>query len=146
MVDDTGKSIKATLWGETAENFDKSKVGSLIAVKSAQLGAFNGKSLSFGQGADISYDNNSDERCKELSKWWFENGNQSDFQNLSSSQGAGSSRASEWKHMVEVGPEQIANRGNDPLWFTSKATSEYIHDTVGIIISVSVTFIAKEKN
>ena len=127
LVDDTGKSIKATLWGDRAENFDKSKIGSLIAVKSASLGSFNGKSLSFGQGCDISYDNNSDERCRQLSQWWFENGNQSDFQNLSISQGAGGSRTDDWKVMGDFSAEQMTLRDSDaPVWFTSKATSKYI--------------------
>jgi replication factor A1 len=123
LCDDTGKTIKATLWGDMAEGFDMSKVGSCIAVKAASLGSFNGKSISIGGQSDVNFDLHEDPRSGELMKWWANNGTAQNFTALSSSQGGGA-RADNWKRLADVNAADLI--GSDPVYFTSKGTITYV--------------------
>ena len=69
IVDNTKTQISLTLWGETAKSFDHSKyVGEIIAVKGAQLGTFNGRSLSasFTSIIEFQIDQNGDEYAQKV--------------------------------------------------------------------------------
>ena len=121
LCDDTGKTIKATLWGEMAEGFDMNRVGSCMAVKAALLGSFRGKSISIGGQSDVNYDLRGDPRSEELIKWWADTGMTQQFTTLSNSQD-GCVRSDIWKRLSEVNADMI---GSDPVYFTSKGTSKY---------------------
>ena len=68
-MDNTKTQISLTLWGENAQNFDHSKyLGEIIAVKGAQLGTFNGRSLSAGFNSIIAFqiDQQGDEYAQKV--------------------------------------------------------------------------------
>ena len=69
IVDNTKTQISLTLWGDNAQNFDHSKyVGEIVAVKGAQLGTFNGRSLSasFSSIIEFQIDQNGDEYAQKV--------------------------------------------------------------------------------
>lgn len=69
IVDDTKTQISLTLWGDNAQNFDHSKyVGEIVAVKGAQLGTFNGRSLSasFNSITEFQIDQIGDEYAQKV--------------------------------------------------------------------------------
>ena len=69
IVDDTKTQISLTLWGDNAQKFDHSKyVGEIVAVKGAQLGTFNGRSLSasFSSIIEFQIDQNGDEYAQKV--------------------------------------------------------------------------------
>ena len=55
LVDDSSRSVKCTLWGDEAQNFDQMNVGSVVALKGASLSDFGGRSISVGQATDIAW-------------------------------------------------------------------------------------------
>ena len=68
-MDDTKTQIALALWGENAQNFDHSKyIGEIIAVKWAELGTFNGRSLSasFRSIIEFQIDQNGDEYAQKV--------------------------------------------------------------------------------
>ena len=127
MVDDSGRSIQCTLWGEQATSFDESNVGSVIALKGASLSDFNGKTLSIGRDTDVAWNLREEKRAQQLKDWWANTGGTGTFQQMSqSSQGAsgGGGRVSEWKKLGSINPVTVgAVPDNKPLFFNSKATS-----------------------
>ena len=69
IVDNSKTQISLTLWGDLAKNFDHSQyVGEIIAVKGAQLGTFNGRSLSASFQSIVSFqiDQQGDEYAKKV--------------------------------------------------------------------------------
>ena len=69
IVDNTKTQISLTLWGDTAKNFDHSQyVGEIVAVKGAQLGTFNGRSLSasFTSIIEFQIDQKGDEYAQKV--------------------------------------------------------------------------------
>jgi len=55
LVDDSMKTVKCTLWGDNALNFDKNNIGAVVALKSAVVGDYGGRSLSLGREGEINY-------------------------------------------------------------------------------------------
>ena len=69
IVDNTKTQISLALWGDEAQNFDHSKyIGEIIAVKGADLGTFNGRSLSasFNSIIEFQIDQNGDEYARKV--------------------------------------------------------------------------------
>ena len=69
IVDNSKTQITLTLWGDLAQNFDHSQyVGEIIAVKGAQLGTFNGRSLSASFQSVVAFqiDQQGDEYAKKV--------------------------------------------------------------------------------
>ena len=66
LVDDSMKSVKCTLWGDLALNFDMNQVGRVVALKDASVGDFGGRSLSLGRNGEVDF-NPEDERATQVS-------------------------------------------------------------------------------
>ena len=139
IVDNTRTQISLTLWGETAKSFDHSKyVGEIVAVKGAQLGTFNGRSLSasFTSIIEFQIDQNGDEYAQkvqcmtypwveikylyQLMNWYNDEGNSESFKTITTSGGGSGGGATEWKLLNNINADcQSAGKA---LFFVSKCT------------------------
>lgn len=68
LIDDSGKTIKLTLWGNDAEKFQHPP-GTVVGVKGARLSNFNGLSLSATRSAVI-YTDPDEQRAHKLKGWY----------------------------------------------------------------------------
>lgn len=125
IVDNSKTQISLTLWGDNAQNFDQNHVGEIVAVKGAQLGTFNGRSLSASFSSIISFqiDQTGDEYAQKLMNWYNNEGNSESFKTITSSQGTGGG-ATEWKLLNNVNAD--CQSAGKPLYFVSKCTVTYI--------------------
>lgn len=98
LIDDSGKTIKLTLWGNDAEKFQHPK-GTVVGVKGARLSDFNGLSLSATRAAVV-YTDPDEPRAHRLKGWYQATGASdvkhesvsNDVQDGGSSQGQSSPR------------------------------------------------------
>ena len=60
-------SVKCTLWGATAQNFNLDLVGQPVAIKEAYVGDYGGKNVSVGRGGEIMFAFRDDARAQEVS-------------------------------------------------------------------------------
>jgi len=128
LVDDSGRSIQCTMWGDDAVAFEEANVGSVIALKGASMGDYQGKSLSIGRDTDVAWNLREEKRAQQLKDWWANTGGTSTFESMSQGQsGAGGGRQSDWKNLGAINPHVVgAVPDNKPLYFNSKATITYI--------------------
>jgi len=127
IVDNTKTQISLTLWGDNAQNFDQSKyVGEIIAVKGAQLGTFNGRSLSasFNSIIEFQIDQNGDEYAQKLMNWYNEEGNSESFKTITSGGGASGGSNTEWKLLNNINAD--CQSAGKPIYFNSKCTVTYV--------------------
>lgn len=66
MVDDSMSTVKCTLWGDAAINFEMTNVGKVVALKDAVVGDFGGRSLSMGRNGEIAYGFKDDVRAETV--------------------------------------------------------------------------------
>lgn len=78
LVDDTGYSIRATLWGETATKFEV-KPDTVIALKGAKVNDFNGRSLSLLNSSSVIPSPDIPESYL-MQGWYMSNGKNQQFQ------------------------------------------------------------------
>lgn len=78
LVDDTGYSIRATLWGDKATQFDTNP-GTVIAIKGAKVNDFNGRSLSLLNSSSLIPSPDIPE-SHLMSGWYDSKGKNQDFQ------------------------------------------------------------------
>ncbi|KAF5098687.1 hypothetical protein D0Z00_001940 [Geotrichum galactomycetum] len=78
IVDDTGFSIRATLWGEKATEFN-TKPATVIAIKGAKINDFNGRSLSLLNSSSLIISPDIPE-SHLMSGWYDSNGKGQSFQ------------------------------------------------------------------
>ena len=146
IVDDTKTQIALALWGENAQNFDHSKyIGEIIAVKWAELGTFNGRSLSasFRSIIEFQIDQNGDEYAQkvqsaqrvmayfwveinyfyQLMNWYNNEGNSESFKTITSSGGGSGGGATEWKLLNNINAD--CQSAGKPLFFVSKCTGKF---------------------
>jgi len=129
LVDDSSRSVKCTLWGDEANNFDQMNVGSVVALKGASLSDFGGRSISVGQATDIAWGLRDDKRAEQLQDWWASTGGEGTFTPYGQGGSAGGSGggSNEWKFLNQVNPVAISQAGDGkPMYFTTKATVTFI--------------------
>lgn len=120
MVDDTGYSVRVTIWGKTASSFD-AQPESVVAFKGTKVSDFNGKSLSLLSSGTISVD--PDIPDAHRLKGWYDSAGRNDtfatHQNLASV-GAATGRKDEIKTIAQVKEENLGV--DDQAYYTIKAT------------------------
>lgn len=120
VVDDTGFSIRVTIWGKTAGNFEAQEE-SVIAFKGTKVSDFGGKSLSLLSSGTMSV--NPDIPDSHRLKGWYDsagrNGNFATHQNMSSLAGA-TGRKDEMKTISQVKEENLGMEGD--AYYSIKAT------------------------
>lgn len=67
MVDNSGYSVRVTLWGKQAENWQETDSG-IFAFKGAKVGDFGGRTLSMGVQSSLS-ENPDITEAHELRGW-----------------------------------------------------------------------------
>ncbi|KAK3301326.1 uncharacterized protein B0H64DRAFT_429213 [Chaetomium fimeti] len=121
LVDDTGYSVRVTIWGKTATEFDTSEE-SVVAFKGMRVSDFGGRSLSLLSSGTMAVDPDIPEAHK-LKGWYESQGKRDTFathENLSSL-GAAAGQKDALKLIAQIKSE---NLGVDDtvVYFTTKAT------------------------
>eukprot|EP00054_Salpingoeca_dolichothecata_P016813 m.99184 g.99184 ORF g.99184 m.99184 type:complete len:529 (+) comp22156_c0_seq1:804-2390(+) len=116
-------TIKLTLWGESAQDFEKAggKEGSIIALKSGRLSEFNGRTLSANTSSTVLINPDIPE-ARKLHEWYQREGKTSTETPLSVRGATSSIRR--WLCELENG---TLGSGEKPDYFETKATISYIN-------------------
>ncbi|CAK9301248.1 unnamed protein product [Gordionus sp. m RMFG-2023] len=133
IADQTMTSINLTMWGADAENLVLPPVGGgeeklVIAVKSARLTDFNGRSLSLTLSSSYQIDPDISE-CAKLKEWYMTQGHlmKSSIVHASESNIMGSSVngvSTDWKFLHQIKDENLG-QGDKPDYLMVKATVEF---------------------
>jgi replication factor A1 len=123
LVDDSGYSVKLTIWGKTATKFD-AMPESIVAFKGAKVSDFNGKSLSLLSSGSMSIDPDIAEAYK-LKGWYDSQGRSETFASHTGSAGAAGGRNNQLKTVSQVKDENLGMNEKDD-YFDVKATIVFI--------------------
>jgi len=133
LLDNTAYSIEVTLWGELAKA-ENIEVGSVVAIRAARVGTFNGKSLSTSASSQVRVSPDTPDAVK-LATWYKENSSTSSIVPISDGSNSmgggegGQSRDETVKTLSAVQTEQLG-MGTQPDYFTCVACITNIkHDT-----------------
>ncbi|KAL1836274.1 hypothetical protein VTJ49DRAFT_5373 [Mycothermus thermophilus] len=124
LVDDTGYSVRVTIWGRTATEFDAAPE-SVLAFKGTRVGEFGGnKTLSLLSSGTMSVDPDIPEAHK-IKGWYEAGGRNSEFAtHKSTSLGAATGRRDDIKTAAQVKEEHLGV--DNPQYFSIKATIVYL--------------------
>lgn len=124
VVDDTGYSVRVTIWGKTANSFD-AQPDSVVAFKGTKVSDFGGKSLSLLSSGTMSV--NPDIPDAYRLKGWYDstgrNDNFSTHQNLAS-MGSATGRKDQVKTIAQVKDENLGV--DDQAYYSIKATIVFV--------------------
>ncbi|KAK1148283.1 Replication factor A protein 1 [Aspergillus melleus] len=125
LVDNTGFSVRLTIWGSTAMNFDAAPE-SVVAFKGVKVSDFGGRSLSLLSSGSMTVDPDIEEAHK-LKGWYDAQGRAGAFTSHASMLGATTStaKAEQFKTVAQVREEQLG-MSDDAVYFSLKATVIYI--------------------
>ncbi|RKF65438.1 Replication factor A protein 1 [Erysiphe neolycopersici] len=125
IVDDTGYSVRVTIWGKTALAFDANPE-SILALKGCKVSDFGGRSLSLLSSGSLTIDPDIAEAHK-LRGWYDSQGRQEEFSSHTSMAGAGvlGGRSDVTKTIAQVREENLGMSENND-YFSTKATIVYI--------------------
>jgi len=121
LLDNTGYSIEVTFWGDLA-NTDGIAVGTVIAIRTARVGTFNGKSLSTWASSQVFVSPDIPEANK-LATWYQENSTSSSVVAISSAGAAGGEGGGHdetVRTLASVQTDQLG-MGTKPDYFTCVA-------------------------
>lgn len=125
LVDDSGYSVKMTIWGKIATAFDANPE-SIVAFKGAKVSDFGGRSLSLLSSGSMMLDPDIPEAHK-LKGWYDSQGRSENFASHSNMAGAGSAggRVEATKTVHQIREENLG-MSEAPDYFSIKATIVYI--------------------
>lgn len=125
LVDDSGFSVRLTIWGKTALDFD-AQPESIVAFKGAKVSDFGGRSLSLLSSGSMTIDPDIQEAHK-LKGWYDSQGRSNNFASHSAmaSAGAAGGRQDPIKSIAQVREENLGMSENND-YFSIKATIVYI--------------------
>lgn len=125
LVDETGYSVRLTIWGKTATSFDANPE-SIVAFKGVKVSDFGGRSLSLLSSGSMSLDPDIQEAHK-LKGWYDSQGRTNNFASHSNlaSAGAAGGRQDQSKTIAQVRDENLG-MSETKDYFTTKATIVYI--------------------
>ncbi|KAK3174820.1 hypothetical protein OEA41_002066 [Lepraria neglecta] len=125
LVDNTGYSVRLTIWGNTATAFD-AMPGSVVAFKGVKVSDFGGRSLSLLSSGSMSIDPDIDDAHK-LKGWYDAQGKNDTFQSHAQmgSVGAAGGRGDPNKTIMQVKEENLGMSENTD-YFTMKATIIFV--------------------
>ena len=138
LIDSSGVSVRLTLWGQQAENFEKTIAGDekpVIAFKGVKVNDFGGRSLSMFSSSSMSI--NPDIPESHGLRGWYENeGSTAQIRRfatkLDSGAGAGGAsatggmRANERRTLAQVKDEALGTSFDRPDYFNTRATILYV--------------------
>uniref|UniRef100_A0A4W5MHU8 Replication protein A subunit n=1 Tax=Hucho hucho TaxID=62062 RepID=A0A4W5MHU8_9TELE len=124
LMDQSGKLVEVTLWGEEAENFDGSGQP-ILAIKGAKLSDYGGRSLSASFSSTVMVNPDIPEAYK-LRGWYDKEGHSMDGQSLTEARtGGGGGGNTNWKTLTDIKTEHLGH-GDKADYFSSIATIVYI--------------------
>lgn len=126
IVDDTNFSVRVTIWGKSAQNFD-AKPESVVAFKGLKVSDFGGRSLSLLSSGTMSVDPDIPD-AHRLKGWYDSSGRNDSFathSGMAPTLGAATGRGNEDKFVIQVKDEQLG-MGDKQDFFNIKATIVYI--------------------
>ncbi|CAG8167778.1 unnamed protein product [Penicillium salamii] len=124
LVDNTGYSVRLTIWGATANSFSVAPE-SVVAFKGVKVSDFGGRSLSLLSSGSMTVDPDIGEAHK-LRGWYDAQGRSENFASHASLSGATSSgKGDSYKTIAQVREEQLG-MSEKPDYFSLKATVIYI--------------------
>lgn len=130
--DDSGRSIELTLWGNYVHEPGtqlQQEVSQgrhpVVAVKSARVGDFNGKTVSTISSSTIMVDPVDVPEAAKLRAWYDRGGAQVAPQALSMSRGAGGSRSDRLITVSQIDEEGLGT-GNSTAWVTCMGTVSFL--------------------
>ncbi|KAB8346326.1 hypothetical protein FH972_023370 [Carpinus fangiana] len=125
LVDNTGYSVRLTIWGNAAQSFDV-REESVIAFKGVKVSDFGGRSLSLLSSGSMTVDPDIDEAHK-LKGWYDAQGRTDTFNSHAAIMGTtgASGRKDEYKTISAVKDEQLG-MSEQTDYFTLKATVIYV--------------------
>ncbi|KAI9739046.1 MAG: Replication factor A protein 1 [Cirrosporium novae-zelandiae] len=127
LVDNTGFSVRLTIWGNTATQFEV-PINSIIAFKGVRVSDFNGRSLSLLSSGTMTVDPDIDEAHK-LKGWYDAAGHSETFTSYAStadSTSAATGRLDPLKTIAQVREENLGMTEEKTDYFTLKATIIYV--------------------
>ncbi|CAO1612768.1 unnamed protein product [Parajaminaea phylloscopi] len=136
LVDQSGMSVRLTLWGKTAEQFDSNLQKPVIAFKGVKVGDFGGRSLSMFSSSTMMVDPDIPE-AHGLRGWYDSEGNQAagNFKTFAASGlgglgagagGAAGSNKTERRTIAQAKDQGLGMNGEKPDYFNLRATVIYI--------------------
>jgi replication factor A1 len=127
MVDNTGYSVRLTIWGKTAASFDVPP-DSVVAFKGVKVSDFGGRSLSLLSSGSMTANPDMPE-AHRLKGWFDDHGRDGNFATHANVQGTvapgSGSRGDPVKSISQVKDEQLG-MSETADWFTVKASTQYI--------------------
>lgn len=126
LVDESGYSVRLTVWGKTATSFD-AQPESIVAFKGAKVSDFGGRSLSLLASGTMAVDPDIQEAHK-LKGWYDSQGRAGAFTSYSNGMGgaaAAGGRQDPLKTVAQVREENLGMTENTD-YFSIKATVVYI--------------------
>ena len=125
LVDNTGYSVRLTIWGNTATNFDAPQ-DSVIAFKGVKVSDFGGRSLSLLSSGSMTIDPDIDE-AHRLKGWYDAEGRNDNFASHASMAGTGAAggRNDPTKTILQIKDENLG-MSEETDYFTTKATIIYV--------------------
>ncbi|KAI9686110.1 MAG: Replication factor A protein 1 [Bogoriella megaspora] len=125
IVDNTGYSVRLTIWGSSATSFDAPEE-SVVAFKGVKVGDFGGRSLSLLSSGSMSVNPDIDD-AHRLKGWYDAAGR---YDNYSTHQSAlssttGSGRNQQYKTIQQIKEENIG-MGEETEYFTLKGTVVFV--------------------
>ena len=124
LVDDTGFSVRVTVWGKTANSFDANPE-SVVAFKGTKVSDFGGKSLSLLSSGTMTVDPDIPD-AHRLKGWYDSAGRTNNFathQNMAS-MGNATGRKDENKTISQVKDENLGM--DDTAYYSIKATVVFV--------------------
>ncbi|KAJ5605884.1 Nucleic acid-binding OB-fold [Penicillium lagena] len=125
LVDNTGFSVRLTIWGATANNFS-APPESVVAFKGVKVSDFGGRSLSLLSSGSMTVDPDIEE-AHRLKGWYDAQGRAENFTSHASVSNASNSsaRPDHFKTIAQVREEQLG-MSDQVDYFSLKATVIYI--------------------
>lgn len=123
LVDMSKYSVRATLWGSTAENFSTSEK-SVIALKNVKVNDFAGRSLSSLSTSQL-FVNPDHPTAHQIRGWYDEEGQTATFEPIGGAVGGGGGRVDDKqrKTVAQITAEQV---GDKTEYFSLDATIIFI--------------------
>ncbi|CAL1538002.1 unnamed protein product [Lymnaea stagnalis] len=124
IVDESGVAVNMTLWGEDAVKFDGQGYP-IVAVRSAKVSEFHGRSLSVTSGSQLMI--NPDIKEAHFLRGWFESkGRELNFNTFQAEGGsAGGGHSSNWKNFGQVKSENLG-QSDKADYYTAKGTVVFV--------------------
>uniref|UniRef100_A0A6Q2XA91 Replication protein A subunit n=1 Tax=Esox lucius TaxID=8010 RepID=A0A6Q2XA91_ESOLU len=123
LIDQSGKLVEVTLWGEEAENFDGSGQP-ILAIKGAKLSDYGGRSLSASFSSTLMVNPDIPEAYK-LRGWYDKDGHSMEGQSLTEARTGGGGGNTNWKTLGDIKTEHLGH-GDKADYFSCIATIVFI--------------------